>query len=377
MELIERAVCGDAEAGRLIFPCIVEPLADAFDPDLCNVYVGVFACIFGRVQPELQQQNLIERFERVRAPRRFTGPDPARVFVLSRVTLGADVAVTSVVLDAAKKRFPDAEIVFAGPRKNYELFAGDQRVGHIEVPYQRNGTLADRLSVWPRLREILDQPHALVIDPDSRLTQLGLLPVCPEEQYVFFESRAYGADTDEPLVALTKRWAEESFGVEDARPWVRPAAAPKQRFDVTVSLGVGENDSKRIPDPFEARLLRLIGRRGGRVLVDSGQGGEEGERVRRALNESGIEAEIFSGRFAEFAANIACSRLFVGYDSAGGHVAAAAGTPLISIFAGALCERTFQRWRPTGTGPATVIPVQDCDPPESVLERVETALSAI
>jgi hypothetical protein len=28
------------------------------------------------------------------------------VFVLSRVTLGADVAVTSVLLDAAKRRFP-------------------------------------------------------------------------------------------------------------------------------------------------------------------------------------------------------------------------------------------------------------------------------
>ena len=31
----------------------------------------------------------------------------ARVIVLSRVTLGADVAVTSVLLDAAKQRFPE------------------------------------------------------------------------------------------------------------------------------------------------------------------------------------------------------------------------------------------------------------------------------
>src|SRR5947209_7354628 len=82
MDLIERAVNGDAEAGRLLFPRIVEPLADAFEPDLCNVYVGVFACIFGRVLPQLQGENLIERYERVRAPRRFEGPEPARVFVL-------------------------------------------------------------------------------------------------------------------------------------------------------------------------------------------------------------------------------------------------------------------------------------------------------
>ena len=32
-----------------------------------------------------------------------------RVYVLSRITLGADVAVTSVLLDAAKRRYPEAE----------------------------------------------------------------------------------------------------------------------------------------------------------------------------------------------------------------------------------------------------------------------------
>ena len=56
-----------------------------------------------------------------------------------------------------------------------------------------------------------------------------------------------------------------------------------------------------------------------------------------------------SGAFAPFAAQIARSRLYVGYDSAGGHIAAACGVPLISIFAGFASERMFQRWRPKGT----------------------------
>ena len=38
-------------------------------------------------------------------------------------------------------------------------------------------------------------PNSIVIDPDSRLTQLGLLPICREEDYYFFESRSFGADT--------------------------------------------------------------------------------------------------------------------------------------------------------------------------------------
>ena len=43
--------------------------------------------------------------------------DPQQVFVLSRVTLGADVAVTSIVLDAAKRRFPERAISTSSDRE--------------------------------------------------------------------------------------------------------------------------------------------------------------------------------------------------------------------------------------------------------------------
>ena len=116
--------------------------------------------------------------------------DPRRVYVLSRVTLGADVAVTSVVLDAVKQRFSKAEIYLVGPRKNWELFAADARVLHQPFVYPRAGSIQERLSTWP----VFNDPGSIVIDPDSRLSQLGLLPVCDEENYFFFESRAYGGD---------------------------------------------------------------------------------------------------------------------------------------------------------------------------------------
>jgi ADP-heptose:LPS heptosyltransferase len=41
--------------------------------------------------------------------------------------------------------------------------------------------------------------------------------------------------------------------------------------------------------------------------------------------------------------------LYVGYDSAGQHVASACGVPLISIFRGSVSERFFSRWQPDGT----------------------------
>ena len=128
-----------------------------------------------------------------------------RVYVLSRVTLGADIAVTSVLLAAAKQRFPNAGIVFVGPRKNYELFAGDPRIAHAEVRYVRGG-LKQRLAAWEELKRLLAGPDCLVIDPDSRLTQLGILPVCDEDRYRFFESRAYGGASAHSLPELAARW---------------------------------------------------------------------------------------------------------------------------------------------------------------------------
>src|SRR5205807_199439 len=166
-------------------------------PRLFDVYAELFAEVIARVILGLHARHVVGRYRRVRAPRKLDG-DPSsvnKIFVLSRVSLGADIAVTSVVLDAAKKRFPSAEIYFAGLRKGWDLFAADSRINHLPVSYGRSGTLHERLAVWPALRDALSIPRSIVIDPDSRLTQLGLLPVCSEEDYYFFESRSYGGDS--------------------------------------------------------------------------------------------------------------------------------------------------------------------------------------
>jgi ADP-heptose:LPS heptosyltransferase len=354
--------CSDA-----LFRVVAEGLADRFEPALCDTYAEMFAAALAPAE----SAALVERYRRVRVPRAIAGR-PRRIFVLSRVTLGADVAVTSVILNAARRRFPDAEIYLAGPRKNWELFAGDARIRHLPVSYRR-GTLRERLASWPELRAALDQPDSVVIDPDSRLTQLGLLPVCPEERYYFFESRGYGGCGGDPLPVLARRWARETFGVADARPYVAPGEIPGLReADIAVSFGVGENPAKRIADPFEEELLRLLAGRGASICLDRGAGGEEAARVARAMERCGGRVTTWDGSFAGFAAIIARSRLYVGYDSAGQHVAAACGVPLITVFAGYPCERMFTRWRPAGPA-CQVIRVDDPDPAK-VLEQVREAL---
>jgi hypothetical protein len=330
--LLDRAIAVDE--GRALLSIVVERLADLFEPRLCEVYARLFTQVIARVAPELGPRVRLRGTAAQHPP-----SSTDRVYVLSRVTLGADIAVTSVMLDAAKRRYPDAEIVFVGPRKSYEMFEADSRIRHFPAPYARAGSLQDRL----RASASLWIEDGVVIDPDSRLTQLGLLSICDEHRYFFFESRSHGGDGHEALPALAARWAREVFGVEDARPFIAPAAPTEVSAEITVSLGVGENPNKRLGDRFERQLFRMLAGRS--VLVDKGGSAEERERVERAL-QPGMRTH--EGSFAPFAAQIARSKLFIGYDSAAGHVASACRVPLISIFAGAVSERMLERWKPNG-----------------------------
>jgi ADP-heptose:LPS heptosyltransferase len=372
--------CSDA-----FFRVVVERLADLFDPRYCDTYADLFSEVIARSMPDQNAADLRARYDRVRWPRKFQrdARSVEIVFVLSRVTLGADVAVTSVLLDAAKRRFPKARIVIAGSKKSYELFAADSRIAHAPVTYRRAGSLHDRLAPWQELKRALASRNSIVIDPDSRLTQLGLLPVSPEDSYYFFESRAYGAGGGESLPALAARWALETFDIEDAAPWIAPAPAesikiPRRPF-VTMSLGVGENPAKRIGEDFEEQLVGHVAGTGANILIDEGAGGEEAGRVARAIAKCGAPQErvrSFRGSFAAFAVAIRKSDLYIGYDSAGQHVAAACGVPLISIFAGFPSDRFLARWRPCGKGESEIVTVRNQAPAE-VLERAVAAIARL
>jgi len=337
----------------VLFSHVIEPLCDSFDAADTAAYVALFSQVIQRVTaPPLAAAALRRRYAQVvRTTERFRG-DAADVVVLSRVTLGADLAVTSVLLDAAKQRFPQARIHFAAPAKNFDLFDADPRLHHLPVGYQRHGTLAARIEAGMRLTALLP-PGALVIDPDSRLSQLGLLPLGADPaRYLLFESRTYGRDSDHSLGTLAAQWAGDILGVESAKRYFHTLSAPllpAGEHAITVSLGTGENPAKRIAGPFEANLLESLAAAGRPVVVDLGAGGEEEDRVRAAVSalpgSLAHRVRLFSGSFARFAATIAKSAFYTGYDSSGQHAAAAAGTPRATVFVGYASERFLNRWR--------------------------------
>ena len=398
--LAELALSREPEAARAgtdaIFRQVVEPMGDAFEPRLCDLYIRFFATLVGHARRKANwldrrlaeiglgsEHDLVRRAERVRIVRPARMGRVRKILVLSRVTLGADVAVTSVLLRKLLCRFPGAEVKLLGSAKAALLFAGDARVGSREVNYPRGGGLLDRLAAWDRVVDAVRDETAglqageyLVVDPDSRLTQLGMLPVTEDDAgYCFFESRSFARPGCETLAELAAAWASEAFGGDagEVHPWVSlPTALRAGGRWASVNLGGGDNPGKRIGGDFEERLLRGLRAAGWNIFLDTGDGGEETQRVEALLErlaDSGIEP--WRGSLAGFGARIAASGLYIGYDSACQHLAAALAVPLVDIFTGYSSERMAVRWRPAGAGRVTMVVL---DPhavePEAVLARV-------
>ena len=346
---------GDNQPGEF-FRIIVEALADSFDPAQAQAYEDLMRAWIPPVTPV---QPVIPGHVEA-------------VFVLSRVTLGADIKITSIILSAMKRRFPEAEIVLAGNRKSAELFSADSRISHLNADYPRTGPVTTRLQFAHDLRRQIDGPNRIVVDPDSRMTQLGLIPVCAPQHYFHFPSRTAsslplpasafpsrdreGAVTN--LTELAQNWLLETFG-EAGEAWI---ATPRVRIEgdaprAIVSLGVGDNETKRVHGDFETKLIRTLGEKFRTIWIDRGVGGVESARVTAAAETSGCidRVRFWEGSFAGFASLISQSDLYAGYDSAGQHAAAATGTPLITIFAGAPSDRFRQRWSPQGPGQIRII----------------------
>jgi ADP-heptose:LPS heptosyltransferase len=276
--------------------------------------------------------------------------------------------------------------------------------------------LLERLDTWLALVESvavetagLEADEYLVLDPDSRLTQLGMLPVTPnEESYSFFESRSFTHEGVERLGQLTGCWLDEVLGTaaEPSFPYVSLASVDQDRSRrlrqrtvgrvAAVNLGVGGNPNKCVADPFEHGLLLALLEAGYKVVLDRGAGEDElrrsGELIAAlegqgkaalpvdalgvdAPNVSSADVITWDGSLSGLAGLIGVADLYVGYDSAGGHLAAALGVPAISVFAGAASARMRDRWSPWGRAPARVIAVEGGADARQILRQVQEQLA--
>jgi ADP-heptose:LPS heptosyltransferase len=404
-------------ASSALFEIIVEKLCDDFEDLPVEVYSRVMCQVvsycrtvpagksldarladFGVASPDELSRRAVATH--TRQHRRDPSKPPRRIILLSRVTIGADVAILSVMIQRLRQLFPETDMVVIGNRKLEELFGGNPDVRIRELGYARRGGLFERFASWHATLDILQQELAdgeqdvLVIDPDSRISQLGVLPVMHADNYLFFNTRDHVLTANGHCMAeWTNDWINSVFGVLDfAYPtiWVPPAVmtAAKTKIDalrtagakrvVAMNLGVGQNPRKRVGLEFEKRLLRAIVAVPGTVVVlDRGFGADEEERcdlLTADMHEQGIpavqtstaarqEPSLSHGVVAiecgigEMAALIAHSDEYIGYDSACQHIAAAVRTPTLTIFAGSNNKNFIRRWSACGDTDCRIVHV--------------------
>lgn len=408
----------NAKASSALFDIVVEGLCDEFEDMQTEIYDRVMCQIisFCRKIPPGQEldkklsgfgfissESLLGRAAGMRKnfSTRETISKPEKIIFLSRITFGADIAITSVLMQRLAEVFPEAELVLLGGAKLKGIFGGFKNLKIRELHYPRRGNLIQRFSAWFSTLSAIEEETAgiaggrvLVIDPDSRLSQLGILPVTEAESYFFFNSRYNGGSASRlSMSELANEWANRilpEFGFCNPGVWIDEASKTAARgmltclrksagHIVTVNLGVGGNRRKRIDDDFEIKLLvALLSGQGTSVILDCGAEDEEKKRARRlleAVNQQGfktVQTELsapasFSAPgvvsivcgIGEIAAVISESDEFIGYDSACQHIASAAGIPSCTIFAGSNNPRFVRRWQAKGKSVSRIIHVDN------------------
>jgi ADP-heptose:LPS heptosyltransferase len=414
-------------ATSALFEIVVEKLCDDFEDLPVEVYSRVMCQVISHCRTVPAGRSLhakltdfgIKSFDQLykralsihkREHHHGTSQPPRRIILLSRVTIGADVAILSVMIQRLRRLFPEADLVVLGNRKLHGLLGGNPDIRIRELGYARRGGLFERFAGWHATLSILQEELAnagedntLVIDPDSRISQLGVLPLMHTDNYLFFNTRDHTLSANGRCMAeWTNDWMNAVFGVSDfAYPavWVPPAVlktaqaridtlrAAGARHVVAMNLGVGQNPRKRVGPEFEKRLLRaLVALPGTVVVLDRGFGADEEERSTLLIGDvtecgfRGVETSFHADAFpplshgaiavecgiGEMAALITHSDEYIGYDSACQHIAAAARTPTLTIFAGSNNNGFIRRWSACGDTDCRIVHVNTLTDPAHV-----------
>jgi ADP-heptose:LPS heptosyltransferase len=414
-------------AASALFEIIVEELCDDYEEMPVEIYSRVMSQVitYCRNIPtgtELDKRLTnfgISSFEELNHRSNFVhsrqykydiDKPPEKIILLSRVTIGADVAILSVIIQRLTKIFPHAEIVIIGSNKLAGIFGGNSGVRIHPLNYARRGGLFERFSSWHVTSDILSEEmpldseeNILLIDPDSRITQLGVLPLSHHDNYLFFNSRKCDSTSKNARMAeLANRWIDTVFGVSgfsfpkiwtlstvsrQARNLTCSIKAAGCKKIITMNFGVGNNPRKRLDLNFETKLLKEILKSPQTVvLLDRGFGEDEltrsdslisylrdqGHQTANArLGDAeypgishgiiGVECSI-----GEIAALIAECDEFIGYDSACQHIAAAAQTPTLTIFAGSNNKSFIRRWSACGNTQCNIVHVNTLTDPRHI-----------
>lgn len=404
-------------AAGSLFGHIIERLCDDFEELQTETYNRLICQVLSflcqttdgkEIESELYtfrlqtEEELYQRIESMRlTPDKKVPHDfqPKKIIVLSRVTIGADVAITSVICQRVTQQYPEAQLIVLGNNKLKQIFSETSKIQIHELNYARRGGLLEKFQAWlyllAEIRNLitdLSPLEFLILDPDSRLTQLGVLPLVPLDNYRFFNSRGQQNSSQcVSMAQLTNQWLDNILDNKDfcyPQVWLdainlnkanlfRSAIDPENNKTViTMNLGVGGNERKRVPGKFEQELIvTLLQEPDTIVLLDLGMGEQERKQSKNLLETAASAGiETVETRFAELGKSNTNARLigvectigevsalinqsneFIGYDSACQHIAAAQEVKTFTIFAGTNNVRFIRRWQACGKNTSEII----------------------
>ena len=394
-----------------LFAGLVEPLNDGFTPAGRAGYARWFTHLCWRIgtrDPRIRERltalgvadeaALHVRYQAARHTPPIPPKTAARVVILSRVTIGADLLLTTVALQRLRSAYPLAELVVLGDGKLQALIGGFANVRVRPIAYGRRGPLRERLASWLALVDAVDaEAPDLVFAPDSRLDQLGILPVIADAtRYLLWENLIPDGQQISLARALDRFLAERlqqpTTPCEPRTMLDAATDATRQRLVAAfgpapiaaVKLDHGGNSAKALPRAAEILLLKQLRAKGWRVLLDRGFGASELASSDALLAEASwqavdiddstqnlgqavesltpgtlanVEVIRFHGSIGGWAAACAACGLAISYDSVGHHLAAGLGVPVITAFTGHFEGRFCVAWKPHGPGAVTLIEI--------------------
>lgn len=311
--------------------------------------------------------------------------DPQRVVVLRTDRIG-EVLLSTVVIDAIKRRYPRAEVSFVTSAYSRPIVEGRDDVKETITfdTLRKGGILRRAFNLAPLLAKgRFDM--ALILNPHKSLNLACFLAGIPrrvgydrkwgffltdkledkrtqglkhELEYAMDFLRLIGIEGEIPSPRLRVKASDEAYvsglltgkGVRKDKP-------------IAVIHPGSSNKAKIWPMERYAELAKKIKfELGASVCLIGGK--EERVLAERIIKLSGADAVNLAGELnlGQLAAFIKRAALFIGNDAGPMHIAAALGVRVIAIFGRNIPGAGPVRWRPWGEGHVVFHETPGCEP---------------
>ncbi|PKN70955.1 MAG: hypothetical protein CVU54_02950 [Deltaproteobacteria bacterium HGW-Deltaproteobacteria-12] len=299
-----------------------------------------------------------------------------------------DVVWMIPALGAIKKAYPQAQLMILARHPNADVLLDDPRIASVfSVRIERK--FKDRLAAsFELLCSLRREKFDLVIDlrADDRGAITSLLTGAPFRAALFYpglswrnrlfthlvnpppvKNRVFGA-AEQSLQIIRGLGIKEETSV----PRIAVSAESEQKVrQILAAENIAADNGWVSINPFSRwsykewgmdkwrRIASLVWQEYGLPVVIIGSG-EERERAVKLFSDAPSPVHNLAGLIAlrDIAALLKMSRLHIGVDSAAPHIAAAVGTPTITIYG----PSDWRDWAPPGEKNRVVLPDMNCSP---------------